>query len=758
MDRYKRVKRLGAGAQGDCYLVRDRKTGELCVSKDIKLSLISPEQRQNALNETTILHDVSDHPNIIRYISSHLNAKKQVLHMLIEYADGGDLEQQIQLRRSLLDEHLGTCSLENSSSSSGAKYADLRRYASVFFREEHVLLVFIQALAGLHHLHSRDILHRDIKSQNIFLSSDGLIKLGDFGIARQLDKEQMASTYVGSPCYMSPELYKREAYNSKSDIWALGCVLFELCCLRKPFQGSNIVVLAMQITQNQPPAHLDAPSGLYPAELHRLVNRMLQVAPEERPSTAEIVATPYILRAVKKLLKRYPQLHYLQPYLASSVTTAISPPLAGPSTPTIKPAVKGGESEILLTKEACLERLDSSLDPLASPTLDALFECSLTDCAPQAHAVISILRKRRDQLATDGQRGGIADRPTRLLNDPEPGEGSPLSMQQQLRIVWKCLSSTFPDYLSSCAQPPRAVNSLEGDEEFCSTGGNGNARRGDWTTSHSTASRKAESASVGVTFANPHESRDETGPTCFPEINPEDDAAPATIPWRKLSCTPDDAAACSGGSSFDDDPAEWTGSKWSSSNAQAAVFGNPFAPNPAARAGDKSELLHNTSASPREHHAITRELLHVLKNVRMRTKNHKLGARRKTPQPHSQPEAAESSEPCSGTRGGAGSSSPHSQPPPEEENDGGRPPLPSRGIGTTEELQLEPGNRTKPELEFTADRPASVPKDQQGPDYNAKEVDTESENLDTTDGEEQARRLSGIQLEALLQELLVRDT
>ncbi|CBZ50858.1 putative NEK kinase [Neospora caninum Liverpool] len=315
MERYKKIKRLGAGAQGDCYLVRDKKTGKLYVRKDIKLSLLETKQRQEALKESTILRDVSTHPNVITYFNYQVDKRTQILHTLIEYADGGDLEQQIQLRRNLLDEQLEAGRTENDSSPPGTNDENRSPYAPLFFKEEHVLLVFVQALAGLYHLHSRGILHRDVKSQNIFLSSAGLIKLGDFGIARQLNKENMAETYVGSPCYMSPELYKREPYNYKSDIWALGCVLFELCCLRKPFQGSNIVVLAMQVTQSKPPSHLDTPPGLYPPPLHHLVNRMLQVDPVERPSAAEIMATPYILKSMKKLIKRYPQLHYLQSYL-----------------------------------------------------------------------------------------------------------------------------------------------------------------------------------------------------------------------------------------------------------------------------------------------------------------------------------------------------------------------------------------------------------------------------------------------------------
>ena len=106
---------------------------------------------------------------------------------------------------------------------------------------------------GLQYLHANRVLHRDIKSANIFLDAQNHLKLGDLGVAKQL-VQTFAHTTVGTPYYMSPELVEEKPYNHKSDIWALGCVLYEMCTQTYPFNAKNFPELGLKILRKKPQA------------------------------------------------------------------------------------------------------------------------------------------------------------------------------------------------------------------------------------------------------------------------------------------------------------------------------------------------------------------------------------------------------------------------------------------------------------------------------------------------------------------------
>lgn len=110
--------------------------------------------------------------------------------------------------------------------------------AKDYFTEDQILYWFTQICLALKHCHDRKILHRDIKAQNVFLMKNGMIKLGDFGIARVLQSTtEMAATVVGTPYYLSPEIVQSNTYDFKTDIWSIGVLLYEMCALRPPFNG-----------------------------------------------------------------------------------------------------------------------------------------------------------------------------------------------------------------------------------------------------------------------------------------------------------------------------------------------------------------------------------------------------------------------------------------------------------------------------------------------------------------------------------------
>ncbi len=103
---------------------------------------------------------------------------------------------------------------------------------------------FAQLCLGVKHIHSKKVIHRDIKLQNVLLTSKDEIKLGDFGISKLLESTgDFAKTSLGTPYYLSPEICSGKEYNTKTDVWMLGCLLYELCALRKPFEGDSLHVL-----------------------------------------------------------------------------------------------------------------------------------------------------------------------------------------------------------------------------------------------------------------------------------------------------------------------------------------------------------------------------------------------------------------------------------------------------------------------------------------------------------------------------------
>eukprot|EP00936_MAST-01D_sp_MAST-1D-sp1_P000627 g627.t1 len=178
----------------------------------------SNKEQDEALQEVRVLESLV-HPHIVAY--HHSFVERGSLHIVLAYCDGGDLAQLLKRRIAPLP-------------------------------EKQTLFMLIQISSALKYLHARSILHRDLKTQNIFLTRTGVLKLGDFGIARVLENSaDMASTMIGTPYNMSPELCENRAYDEKSDMWALGCVLYELITLRKAFEGKSIGALVLRIVRGE---------------------------------------------------------------------------------------------------------------------------------------------------------------------------------------------------------------------------------------------------------------------------------------------------------------------------------------------------------------------------------------------------------------------------------------------------------------------------------------------------------------------------
>ncbi|KAM7121969.1 serine/threonine-protein kinase Nek11 isoform 4-T6 [Ciconia maguari] len=148
---------------------------------------------------------------------------------------------------------------------------------------------------------ARRILHRDLKAKNIFLKNN-LLKIGDFGVSRLLMGScDLATTFTGTPYYMSPEALKHQGYNTKSDIWSLGCILYEMCCMNHAFTGHNFLSVVLKIVEGDTPSLPDR----YPSKLNAVLCSMLNKNPSLRPAAAEILKIPYIDEQLKNIQYKF---------------------------------------------------------------------------------------------------------------------------------------------------------------------------------------------------------------------------------------------------------------------------------------------------------------------------------------------------------------------------------------------------------------------------------------------------------------------
>ncbi|XP_037386411.1 serine/threonine-protein kinase Nek4 isoform X3 [Talpa occidentalis] len=182
----------------------------------------------------------------------------------------------------------------------GDLYRKLKEQKGRLLPERQVVEWFVQIAMALQYLHEKHILHRDLKTQNVFLTRTNIIKVGDLGIARVLENHcDMASTLIGTPYYMSPELFSNKPYNYKSDVWALGCCVYEMATLKHAFNAKDMNSLVYRIIEGKlPPMPKD-----YSPELAELIRTMLSKKPEERPSVRSILRQPYIKRQISLFLE-----------------------------------------------------------------------------------------------------------------------------------------------------------------------------------------------------------------------------------------------------------------------------------------------------------------------------------------------------------------------------------------------------------------------------------------------------------------------
>nr|XP_033785901.1 serine/threonine-protein kinase Nek11 isoform X2 [Geotrypetes seraphini] len=266
--RYITQQKLGSGSFGTVYLVLDKKTQneELKVLKEISVGDLNPNETVQANLEAQLLSKL-DHPAIVKFYASFL--EKESFCIITEFCEGRDLDLKIQEYKKAGD----------------------------MFSECQIVEWFIELLLGVNYMHERRILHRDLKAKNIFLKNNHL-KIGDFGVSRLLMGScDLATTFTGTPYYMSPEALKHQGYDSKSDIWSLACILYEMCCLDHAFTGYNFMSVVFKIVEGETPSLPEK----YSSKLNAVMKSMLNKDPSLRPSTEEILKIIYINEQLKHM-------------------------------------------------------------------------------------------------------------------------------------------------------------------------------------------------------------------------------------------------------------------------------------------------------------------------------------------------------------------------------------------------------------------------------------------------------------------------
>ncbi|MCJ1416377.1 G2-specific serine/threonine protein kinase [Xylographa parallela] len=293
-EKYEVLEKIGHGSFGIIHKVRrisDKK--EMC-RKEISYIRMSHKEREQLQAEFSILHSLR-HPNIVGYYHREHLKTSQELHIYMEYCNGGDLSQVIKslVARNQLAE------------------------------EEYVWSIFAQLVTALYRCHYGTdppevgknfmgpdtnikppglrlknqvmILHRDLKPENVFLGADNSVKLGDFGLSKLMQSHDFASTYVGTPFYMSPEICAAERYTLHSDVWSLGCIIYELCARKPPFNAKTHLQLVQRIRDGR----YDPLPSIYSPELQNVIKSCLKTNPQHRPDTAALLRLP-IVRLMRK--------------------------------------------------------------------------------------------------------------------------------------------------------------------------------------------------------------------------------------------------------------------------------------------------------------------------------------------------------------------------------------------------------------------------------------------------------------------------
>lgn len=255
------ISRLGEGSYSSVWKCKRLSDGKEYAMKKVKMNSLSAKEKENALNEVRILASISS-PFIIGYKEAFFDDNSMTLCIVMELA-AGDIYNKIQ------------------------SHTKKRTY----FPEAEIWSAFVQMTKGLKILHDNKILHRDLKCANVFMSLDNTAKLGDLNVSK-VAKSALVYTQTGTPYYASPEVWGDKPYDAKSDIWSLGCVVYEMAALKPPFRANDMQGLYKKIQKGI----FDKIPSQYSQELTQMITFCLQVSPSQRPSCDQLLNNPIMIR------------------------------------------------------------------------------------------------------------------------------------------------------------------------------------------------------------------------------------------------------------------------------------------------------------------------------------------------------------------------------------------------------------------------------------------------------------------------------